>query len=76
MVNSNGDLLVSSPRARQATACRPSKYHHIITAMRCFHHLRWVAADDGHTITRTATITHGHALLPTACGGVAAVGRC
>ena len=24
-------------------------------------------ADDGHTITRTATITHGHALLPTAC---------
>ena len=49
--------------------------------MRCIHHLRWVAADDGHalhpssavgrcggvaddghTITRTATITHGHAL--------------
>ena len=30
--------------------------------MRCFHHLRWVAADDGHTITRTVTISHGHAL--------------
>ena len=41
------------------------------TAMRCFR-LPAVgrcggAADDGHTITRTATITHGHALLPTAC---------
>ena len=41
------------------------------TAMRCFR-LPAVGrcggvADDGHTITHTATITHGHALLPTAC---------
>ena len=54
------------PRARQATACRPSYnhygHHQTTTPMSCSHPAAvgrcGGVADDGHTITRTATITH------------------
>ena len=51
--------LISTPRPPSHTAMRCSR---LPAVGRC-----GGVADDGHTITRTATITHGHALLPTAC---------